>query len=314
MKWPKPSSAVFEVSNADMNDNSPKTDSPLRIDLPGSDPGYYYDPRVMAGLHGEIKLSPRVERHCRCGGKPPYQVFRRPDAEPFWCPCRRYRAKTREINRLIRNSGIPGPFRYRFLDDFYENYEGKPIAGADQLKRHLRSLIEKARKPSAVRERGAQTNALPSMRGYFLSGKPGVGKTYFAYVALNELIFHSVRPGKFISLSKAFFQRLRFAFDENSPMHGKSEAFLRTLANVPYLVIDDFGVQRNTEWELEMLYNLVDTRYANRRFTIVTTNQDIESVKDLAEGRLYSRFIEMCYIIRIQAPDFREHARKEYEI
>lgn len=286
----------------------------MRIELPRSDPGYFYDPRVTAGLHGEIRLSPRVERHCRCGGKPPYQTFQRPDARPTWCPCRRYRMKTHDINRLIGNSGIPGPFRYKFLDDFYESYDGKPIGGAKQLKRQLRSLIEKARDSNASPDKDAQAVAVQPMRGYFLTGKPGVGKTYFSYVALNELIFHSGRPGRFISLSKAFFQTLRFAFDENSPMHGKSETFLRTLGNVPFLVIDDFGVQRNTEWELEMLYNLVDTRYANRRFTIVTTNQDIENVKDLAEGRLYSRFIEMCYVIRIKASDFREHARKEYEI
>ena len=106
----------------------------MRIDLPGGDPGYYYDPRVTAGMHGEIRLSPRVERHCRCGGRPPYQVFQRPDAEPVWCPCRRYRLKTQEINRLIGNSGIPDPFRYKFLDDFYEGYDGKPIEGADRLK------------------------------------------------------------------------------------------------------------------------------------------------------------------------------------
>ncbi len=286
----------------------------MRIDLPGGDPGYYYDPRVTAGMHGEIRLSPRVERHCRCGGRPPYQIFQQPDAEPVWCPCRRYRLKTQEINRLIGSSGIPDPFRYKFLDDFYESYDGKPIEGADRLKRHLRTLIEKSRKMNAPPDAGAHAVASQPIRGYFLTGKPGVGKTYFSYVALNELIFHSGRPGKFISLSKAFFQTLRFAFDENSPMHGKSETFLRTLGNVPFLVIDDFGVQRNTEWELEMLYNLVDTRYANRRFTIVTTNKDIENVKDLAEGRLYSRFIEMCYIVRIHASDFRERTRKEYEI
>ncbi|MCE2438564.1 MAG: ATP-binding protein [Candidatus Latescibacteria bacterium] len=297
-----------------MKVNSPKTDPSARIDLPGSDPGYFYDPQVTAGQHGEIRLSPRVDKHCKCGGRPPYQIFQRPDADPVWCPCRRYRLKTQEINRLIRYSGIPDPFRFKFLDHFYETYDGRPIEGADELKRHLRNLIEKARKWNASRDTSARASASQPMRGYFLTGGPGVGKTYFSYVALNELIFHSGRPGRFISLSKAFFQRLRFAFDENSPMHGKSEAFLRTLGNVPFLVIADFGVQRNTEWELEMLYNLVDTRYANRRFTIVTANQDIENVKKLADGRLYSRFVEMCYIVRIKASDFREHAREVIEI
>ncbi|MDP6779335.1 MAG: hypothetical protein QGI83_21455, partial [Candidatus Latescibacteria bacterium] len=64
----------------------------------------------------------------------------------------------------------------------------------------------------------------------------------------------------------------------------------------------------------EMLYNLVDARYADQRLTFVTTNKSLEDVKDLAEGRIYSRFLEMCYIIHVQAPDYRQYSRKEYEI
>lgn len=299
-----------------MNNSSqqPGRSSPSRIDLHPRDPGYYYDPHVEAGLHGKIKLSPRVEHHCKCGGKPPYQIFENPDVEPVWCPCRSYQTKIRQINRFIAESGIPAPFRYKFIDDFHESYDGKPIPGADQLKQHLRTLTEKARSREASSQPNASTDSVPPLRGYFLWGKPGAGKTYFSYIALNELIFYSVRPGKFISLSKEFFQTLRFAIEEKSPLHGQSETYINILCKVPFLVIDDFGVQRNTEWELEMLYNLVDTRYANRRFTMITTNQDIESIKDLADGRLYSRFLEMCYTIHIQAPDYREHFKKEYEI
>ena len=82
------------------------------------------------------------------------------------------------------------------------------------------------------------------------------------------------------------------------------------LSNVPYLVIDDFGVQRNTEWEMEILYNLIDSRYANRRLTFVTTNQKVDELKDLAQGRIYSRFLEMCHIIHVTGEDFRELGNK----
>jgi len=76
-------------------------------------------------------------------------------------------------------------------------------------------------------------------------------------------------------------------------------------------VIDDFGVQRNTEWEMEILYNLIDARYANRRLTFVTTNQKADELKELAQGRIYSRFLEMCHIIHVDGYDFRELGNPE---
>ena len=86
---------------------------------------------------------------------------------------------------------------------------------------------------------------------------------------------------------------------------------IEVLSNVPYLVIDDFGVQRNTEWEMEILYNLIDARYANRRLTFVTTNQKADELKELAQGRIYSRFLEMCHIIHVDGYDFRELGNPE---
>ena len=303
-----------------MNSNSPRnspTAFPVR--LPEGDPGYFYDREVVAGQHGEIRLSPGVEAHCRCGGLSPYQVFERPDAEPTWCPCRPYRTRIRQIGRLLSDSGIPERFRYKFWDDFHETApDGRPIPGASLLKGQVSTQIDRyaaARRPTgASGNRPGSRASHDQPKGFFLWGVPGNGKTLLACIALNELIFNCVQPGKFIGLSRKFFQTLRHTFDQESPIHGQAIPILETLSRVPFLAIDDFGVQRDTEWEVEMLYNLVDARYADNRLTFVTTNKSIEEVKDLAEGRIYSRFLEMCYIIHVQAPDYRQYSRKEYEI
>jgi DNA replication protein DnaC len=58
----------------------------------------------------------------------------------------------------------------------------------------------------------------------------------------------------------------------------------------------------------------VDARYAEQRLTFVTTNKNIDEIKRLAGGRIYSRFLEMCHLIHVQAPDYREYSKIEYEI
>lgn len=249
------------------------------------------------GLHGEIKLSSKVLEHCRCGGKSPFMILNAKGGEPAWCPCYSFRMKIIHIDKYIRKSGIPDRFRFKFLQDFKEQYDnGKMIR--ELLRSYFTTLV------------GDIYHNKASIKGLYLWGEPGRGKTYFAHILLNELIFRFVKPGKFISLSKSFHE-IRRTFDESSDTHGQAMPMIDVLSNVPYLVIDDFGVQRNTEWEMEILYNLIDARYANQRLTFVTTNQKVDELKDLAQGRIYSRFLEMCRIIHVTGQDFRELGNPE---
>ena len=73
------------------------------------------------------------------------------------------------------------------------------------------------------------------------------------------------------------------------------------------LLLDDFGVQRDTPWEQEMLYDLIDARYGGEKFTIVTTNQGLPEVQQLFGGRIYSRLAEMCHLLEMDGMDYRLH-------
>jgi DNA replication protein DnaC len=142
--------------------------------------------------------------------------------------------------------------------------------------------------------------------GFYLWGKAGAGKTLLACIFLQELMLKYAQPGKFADLSRQFFQRLKRSYDNADELYGTGGQILDELINVPFLVIDDFGVQRNTEWESEMLYTLIDSRYAEERVTIITSNSDIAEYKKIALGRVYSRILEMCKIEHVDLPDYRE--------
>ena len=253
--------------------------------------GLYYDPTVEVGRYGVLRLCGCVD--CRCGGRTPYQYWD-DDSRNQWCPCRSYRRKMTETNRLFRQADIPERYKWKFVDDFQMTApDGTHIELAGTVYHRIhQDLIEAAQEPK---------------RGYLLHGNPGTGKTLMGCIALNELMLRWTKSGRFLSLSRTYFQKLRDTYSADSERYGHTWQILEELCNMPYLVLDDFGLQRGTEWEIEMLYDLVDARYGDQRFTVVTTNQPLDELKDLATGRIYSRLVEMCQPIPMDGPNYRMH-------
>ena len=65
----------------------------------------------------------------------------------------------------------------------------------------------------------------------------------------------------------------------NSAFAGRNEVVGR-LCSYPLLVIDDFGMERGTEYALEQIYNIIDSRYRSRKPLIVTTNLTLTELKN----------------------------------
>jgi DNA replication protein DnaC len=213
---------------------------------------------------------------------PPYQIFS-PKGEHSWCPCRGARTRLNATKKAFRESQIPKRYLWKFIEDF--TTEDIPKAG------QILGMI------SAIRD--------SSTKGFYLWGAAGGGKTLLACIALQELMLKYGLGGKYIDLSRQFFQRLKNSFDSSNENEETAGDILEELIRIPFLVIDDFGVQRNTEWESEMLYNLIDSRYTEERLTIVTSNYHLSKYKEVASGRVHSRLQEMCSIIHVDLPDFR---------
>lgn len=75
------------------------------------------------------------------------------------------------------------------------------------------------------------------------------------------------------------------------------------------LIIDDLGVERNTEYAMEQMFHVIDCRYRSRKPMIITTNLKLEEIKnppDLAHARIYDRILERCAPILFDGKNFRE--------
>ena len=256
--------------------------------------GVFYDPKVQVGRYGRLSLCSCIEDQCLCNAEMPFQYWDE-EGKRHWCSCRPFRRRLIETNRLYKAAEIPERYRWKFLKSFKSAApDGTPLTYADEVSRSVATLV------------GTELDTAPS-RGFLLHGNPGTGKTLLGSIMLNELILRWGMPGRFLNLSRKYFQKLRDTYSEDSDDYGRSWQIIEELCNMPFLVLDDFGIQRGTDWEMEMLYELVDARYAEERFTVVTTNQDLDEIRKLSHGRIYSRLVEMCYMIPMQGIDYRQH-------
>ncbi|MCE5251751.1 ATP-binding protein [bacterium] len=256
--------------------------------------GIIYDRDIKAGTHGELRICDCIEKLCSCGGAEPYQVFDN-KGNFSWCPCRSARLKLATVRKAFKEAQVPNKYKWKFIEDFEI---------VNDVAQKLIGMVT-----TVVRDIEPRPD---TMKGYYFWGAAGSGKTLLACIILQELMLKYALGGRFVDLSRQFFQRLKRSYDSTDELYGSGGQILDALIEIPFLVVDDFGVQRNTEWESEMLYNLIDSRYEMEHLTIITSNIHINDYKEIAHGRIHSRIKEMCSVIKVDLPDYRDKYLREH--
>lgn len=144
--------------------------------------------------------------------------------------------------------------------------------------------------------------------GLFLFGSVGSGKTYLACAIANEIIEkheYRVKMKNFAQILNDL-QSGGFNLDRNE--------YINTLTSPKLLILDDFGIERNTEYALENIYNVINARYLKAKPTIITTNLDYGDIEKEQESvslaRIYSRLLEMCLPLKVVSKDRRKEIRQ----
>lgn len=154
-------------------------------------------------------------------------------------------------------------------------------------------------------------NHYPNQRGYLLMGPSGVGKTHLVIGTISEL---TIEQGV-NCLFKDFFLLLTELKQAYSMSLFETD-ILQPLLEVEVLVIDEMGKGKNTEWELNILDQLISGRYNAFKKTLITTNflSEEQARKDLPSSefledrigeRMFSRLCEMCDFMYIEGDDYR---------
>ncbi len=142
--------------------------------------------------------------------------------------------------------------------------------------------------------------------GLLLWGDVGTGKSFTAACIANALLEQGV-PVLMTNFSKILNQMGGMYSEERY-------RYIASLSSYDLLIIDDLGIERNTEYALEQVYAVVDERYKSGKPLIVTTNLtigEIRNAEDVAHARIYSRVLELCTPVQVRGCDRRTAIGRE---
>lgn len=137
-----------------------------------------------------------------------------------------------------------------------------------------------------------------------LTGAPGTGKTHLAAAILRELVRESKIRGKetarFVPVPELLAE-IRASYRDDGP---DERDILDKYSQLPYLVLDDLGAEKSTEWSITTLYLIIDRRYRDMRPTVVTTNLTLDQIAKTLSERISSR-LASGKVIEIKGEDYR---------
>lgn len=212
-------------------------------------------------------------------------------------------------DKLMELARIPRRYQHCELAEFETRFEGAhPSLGRAKM----------------AGERFVEEYPLDDKGGLLLIGPVGVGKTHLAVGILKELVLRKSTHCLFYDY-RDLLKQIRNSY--NASVSATEMEVLRPALEVPVLVLDELGAERPTDWVWDTVSHVLNTRYNEKRTTIITTNfpdappagdepvdtfaarsrrsAREDTLGDRITERMRSRLHEMCRVVKMEGSDFR---------
>lgn len=227
-------------------------------------------------------------------------------------------------DRLLAKARVPDRYRHCDFENFETDNEIESVPRAQQ-EAWNRSLAQ----AKLVVERFAAEFPVGIEHGLLLMGPCGAGKTHLAVAALKGIALRG-HSGLFYDY-RELLKEIQDSY--NAESQATEMSVLEPVLKAEILVLDDLGSSKPSLWALETVGHILNTRYNEKRVTLLTTNfldADAaghpasapsprvagmrtpaidDSLTERVGKRIRSRLYEMCRTIEITAPDYRKEIR-----
>ncbi|SNT09582.1 DNA replication protein DnaC [Granulicella rosea] len=249
---------------------------------------------------------------CEFCGNSGQRLIEREDGTRFVrdCVCR----VQRRAARMLNQAKIPRRYEHCSLDEFDVRFHGAT--------RSIGSAHMRARK--FVDGYPIETAGT----GIILTGSIGVGKTHLAVGILQALVTERGATGLFCDY-RELLKQVQNSY--NQRVQATELEILKPVFEAEVLVLDELGASKPTDWVWDTVAHILNTRYNDRRTTIITTNYANhpplgtelapsgnyarpavreETLGDRIGERMRSRLQEMCVVVEMHGEDFRQKVKR----
>lgn len=191
-----------------------------------------------------------------------------------------YEEQMRRINRLKEASMIDKKYREVTFDKYEVREENKKV-------------FEMAKKYADRFQ-----NMYKKNQGLLLYGPVGTGKSFTA-ACIGNYLLDNAKP----VIMTSFVKILQDIWEND-----REAEYITILNSASLLIVDDLGTERETDYALEKVYNIIDSRVRANKPMIITSNlelNDMMECEDIRKKRIYDRILECCYPMYVGGKSFR---------
>jgi DNA replication protein DnaC len=201
------------------------------------------------------------------------------------CECRESEAEAERQEYLRRVGGLEY-LADKTFDTFESDKPGLAPMHQENLQRAHSRALEYAHNPE----------------GWLLfTGEHGSGKTHLAAAIANEQI-KSGQKALFMT-APDLLDLLRASFDQELAEDESFPARFEEVRKTPLLILDDLGVENQTPWAVEKLFQILNHRYTAQLPTVITTSHNLSDINEGIRTRLTD--IELTEVLALTSGSSR---------
>lgn len=191
-----------------------------------------------------------------------------------------YEEQMRRINRLKEASMMDKKYREVTFDKYEVREENKKVF--EMVKKYADRFQDMYKKN----------------QGLLLYGPVGTGKSFTA-ACIGNYLLDNAKP----VIMTSFVKILQDIWEND-----REAEYITILNSASLLIVDDLGTERETDYALEKVYNIIDSRVRANKPMIITSNlelNDMMECEDIRKKRIYDRILECCYPMYVGGKSFR---------
>ena len=143
-----------------------------------------------------------------------------------------------------------------------------------------------------------------TIQNLFLSGSPGLGKTFLSACIARTVSEHG-HSVVYDTAGSIFaqFETKKFQRDSQDAIDARDDT--RRYLSCDLLILDDLGSELTTQLTQSSLYELVNTRMVNRKHTVISSNLSMEEVRRRYIPQISSRLEGEYHLLEFFGDDIR---------